>query len=191
MNMYGGVYIQKHPQLKVKLVDGSSLAVAVVLNSIPKRTTQVVLRGKLTKVSVLREDEYEKLDKLLGTKSEGKLVLSKSYTCKTWLVGDGLSEVEQRKASKGTLFIPFSQFPPKKLRKDCFYHTTPAMQIPLAFENVDSCENWLPRRVMSIWRIAGLVHALEGWEEHECGYTTSNIEKVWEATLKHGFQPLK
>ncbi|KAK8302418.1 hypothetical protein V6Z11_D04G084600 [Gossypium hirsutum] len=206
LNMYGGVYMQKHPQLKVKLVDGSSLAVAVVLNSIPKGTTQVVLRGKLTKVacalafalcqkriqvSVLREDGYEKLDKLLGTKSEGKLVLSKSYTCKTWLVGDGLSEVEQRKASKGTLFIPFSQFPPKKLRTDCFYHTTPAMQIPLAFENVDSCENWLPRRVMSIWRIAGLVHALAGWEEHECGYTTSNIEKVWEATLKHGFQPLK
>ncbi|TYI86671.1 hypothetical protein E1A91_D04G081400v1 [Gossypium mustelinum] len=206
MNMYGGVYMQKHPQLKVKLVDGSSLAVAVVLNSIPKRTTQVVLRGKLTKVacalafalcqkriqvSVLREDEYEKLDKLLGTKSEGKLVLSKSYTFKTWLVGDGLSEVEQRKASKGTLFIPFSQFPPKKLRTDCFYHTTPAMQTPLALENVDSCENWLPRRVMSVWRIAGLVHALEGWEEHECGYTTSNIEKVWEATLKHGFQPLR
>ncbi|MBA0630463.1 hypothetical protein Godav_002563 [Gossypium davidsonii] len=109
----------------------------------------------------------------------------------TWLVGDGLSEVEQRKASKGTLFIPFSQFPPKKLRTDCFYHTTPALQIPLAFENVDSCENWLPRRVMSKWRIAGLVHALEGWEEHECGYTTSNIEKVWEAALKHGFQPLK
>ncbi|MFQ6658408.1 hypothetical protein Gotur_027690, partial [Gossypium turneri] len=198
------------PSLKCKLVDGSSLAVAVVLNSIPKGTTQVVLRGKLTKVacalafalcqkriqvSVLREDEYEKLDKLLGTKSEGKLVLSKSYTCKvpkpTWLVGDGLSEVEQRKASKGTLFIPLSQFPPKKLRTDCFYHTTLAMQIPLAFENVDSCENWLPRRVMSIWRIAGLVHAREGWEEHECGYTTSNIEKVWEATLKHGFQPLK
>ncbi|KAK5835628.1 hypothetical protein PVK06_011322 [Gossypium arboreum] len=92
-----GVYIQKHPQLKVKLVDGSSLAVTVVLNRIPKGTTQVVLRGKLTKVAcalafalcqkriqvfVLHEDEYEKLDKLLGTKSEGKLVLSKSYTCK-------------------------------------------------------------------------------------------------------------
>ncbi|PPR94870.1 hypothetical protein GOBAR_AA25797 [Gossypium barbadense] len=90
-------YNIQHPQLKVKLVDGSSLAVTVVLNSIPKGTTQVVLRGKLTKVAcalafalcqkriqvfVLHEDEYEKIDKLLGTKSEGKLVLSKSYTCK-------------------------------------------------------------------------------------------------------------
>ncbi|KAG4143039.1 hypothetical protein ERO13_D06G164100v2 [Gossypium hirsutum] len=206
LNRYGEVYVKKHPQLKVKLVDGSSLAVAVLLNSIPKGTTQVLLRGNLTKVAfavafslcqkgiqvtVLREDEYEKLDKSLGTKSEGKLVISKSYSsCKVWLVGDDLTEEEQRKANKGTLFIPFSQFPLKNLRKDCFYHTTPAMQTPKALENVDSCENWLPRRVMSVWRIAGILHALEGWEEHECGYTISNIDKVWEACLKHGFQPL-
>ncbi|XP_022742397.1 protein ECERIFERUM 1-like isoform X1 [Durio zibethinus] len=206
LNRHGWLYVQKHPQLKVKLVDGSSLAVPVLLNSIPKGTTQVLLRGNLTKVAyaiasalcqkgiqiaVFHEEEYEKLNKSFGTKSEDKLVMSKSYSYKTWLVGDELTEAEQRKASKGTLFIPFSQFPPKKLRKDCFYHTTPAMQTPMALENVDSCENWLPRRVMSVWRIAGLVHALEGWEEHECGYTMSNIEKVWEASLKHGFQPLR
>jgi len=51
LNMYGGLYVSKHPKLKVKIVDGSSLAVAVVLNSIPKGTTQVLLRGKLTKVA--------------------------------------------------------------------------------------------------------------------------------------------
>ncbi|KHG12333.1 Protein WAX2 [Gossypium arboreum] len=156
LNRYGEVYVKKHPQLKVKLVDGSSLAVAVLLNSIPKGTTQVLLRGNLTKVAfavafslcqkgiqvtVLHEDEYEKLDISLGTKSEGKLVISKSYSsCKLWLVGDDLTEEEQRKANKGTLFIPFSQFPLKNLRKDCFYHTTPAMQTPKALENVDSCE---------------------------------------------------
>ncbi|KAK9037168.1 hypothetical protein V6N11_022089 [Hibiscus sabdariffa] len=205
LNGYGGVYVEKHPKLKVKLVDGSSLAVAVVLNAIPKGTTQVVLRGNLTKVaralafalcqkdiqvSVFYEDEYEKLQKSLGSKFGGKLVLSTSYSCKTWLVGDGLTEAEQRQATKGTLFVPFSQFPPKKLRKDCLYHTTPAMHTPVALENVDSCENWLPRRVMSAWRAAGIVHALEGWEEHECGYHMSNIDQVWEASLKHGFQPM-
>ncbi|GMJ14506.1 ECERIFERUM 22, ECERIFERUM 1 [Hibiscus trionum] len=207
LNKYGEVYVKEYPKLKVKLVDGSSLAVAVLLNSIPKGTTQLLLRGKLTKVAVAvafalcqkgiqvavsREDEYEKLDKSIGTKSEGKLVMSKSYSSyKIWLVGDELTEEEQRKAGKGTLFIPFSQFPPKRLRKDCFYHTTPAMLTPKTLENVDSCENWLPRRVMSVWRIAGIVHGLEGWEEHECGYTISNIGKVWEACLKHGFQPLR
>ena len=51
LNRYGGLYVHKHPQLKVKLVDGSSLAVAVLLNSIPKGTTQVLLRGNLTKVA--------------------------------------------------------------------------------------------------------------------------------------------
>lgn len=51
-------------------------------------------------------------------------------------------------------------------------------------------QNWLPRRVMSAWRIAGIVNGLEGWNEHECGMDATNIHKVWEATLRHGFQPL-
>jgi aldehyde decarbonylase len=51
LNMYGGLYVSRHPKLNVKIVDGSSLAVATVLNSIPKGTTQVLLRGKLTKVA--------------------------------------------------------------------------------------------------------------------------------------------
>lgn len=57
-----------------------------------------------------------------------------------WLVGDGLSEEEQSKASKGTIFIPFSSFPPKKMRHNCFYHYTPAMVAPISLENIDSCE---------------------------------------------------
>ncbi|KAL5799096.1 hypothetical protein ACOSQ2_003916 [Xanthoceras sorbifolium] len=205
LNRYGGLYVHRHPGLKIKVVDGSSLAVAVVLNSIPKGTTQVLLRGNLTKVAyalvfalcqkgfqvvTVREDEHEKINKSFNSKSESNLVLSKSYSQKIWLVGEGLTEAEQLKATKGTLFIPFSQFPPKKLRKDCFYHFTPAMATPPSLENVDSCENWLPRRVMSAWRIAGIVHALEGWKEHECGYTMSNIDTVWQSCLRHGFQPL-
>lgn len=50
-------------------------------------------------------------------------------------------------------------------------------------------QNWLPRRVMSAWRIAGILHALEGWNEHECGDQIFNVEKVWEASLRHGFVP--
>ncbi|KAK2650907.1 hypothetical protein Ddye_018396 [Dipteronia dyeriana] len=205
LNRYGGLYVQRMPEMKMKVVDGTSLAVAVIVNSIPKGTTQVLLRGKLTKVAyalvfalcqkglqvvTVREDEHEKIDKSFSSKSSSNLILSKSFSQKTWLVGEGLTEAEQMKARKGTLFIPFSQFPPKKLRKDCFYHLTPAMAAPPSLENVDSCENWLPRRVMSAWRIGGMVHALEGWKEHECGYTMSNIDTVWQATLRHGFQPL-
>lgn len=51
LNIYGGLYVNRHPKLNVKVVDGSSLVVATVLNSIPKGTTQVLLRGKFTKVA--------------------------------------------------------------------------------------------------------------------------------------------
>jgi aldehyde decarbonylase len=43
---------------------------------------------------------------------------------------------------------------------------------------------------MSAWRIAGIVHSIEGWNEHECGYKMHNIDKVWHSALKQGFQPL-
>ncbi|XP_050282677.1 very-long-chain aldehyde decarbonylase CER1-like isoform X4 [Quercus robur] len=142
LNRYGALYVERYPKLNVKVVDGSSLAVAVLLNSIPRGTTQVVLRGKLTKVAyalafnlcqrgitvlTIREDEFLKLNKSFNTNSESNLIFSVSYSQKIWLVGDGLDEEEQLKAPKETLFIPFSQFPPKKLRKDCYYHSPPAM----------------------------------------------------------------
>ncbi|PHU19278.1 Protein CER1-like 1 [Capsicum chinense] len=205
LNNNGELYIKRNPQIKVKVVDGSSLAVAVVLNLIPKGTTQVVLGGHLSKVAnaialalcqggekvmTLREEEYKKLKSNLSPEAATNLVPSKNYASKIWLVGDGLSEDEQLKAPKGTLFIPFSQFPPRKVRKDCFYLHTPAMVTPKHFENVDSCENWLPRRVMSAWRVAGILHALEDWQEHECGSMMFDIEKVWKASLDHGFQPI-
>ncbi|RVW20789.1 Protein ECERIFERUM 1 [Vitis vinifera] len=193
-NSYGELYIHNNPKLKIKVVDGSSLAVAVVLNSIPKGTTQVLFRGNLSKVAYFiasalcqmdiqvatsRKDEYEQLNTRL-----------KNVECEIWVVGDGLTKEEQMKASTGTLFIPFSQFPPKRLRKDCLYHTTPAMMPPKSFQNIDSCENWLPRRAMSASRVAGVIHALEGWNVHECGNTMFNVEKIWEASLQHGFRPL-
>ncbi|GAB2290222.1 Very-long-chain aldehyde decarbonylase cer1 [Dionaea muscipula] len=205
LNRNGELYIQKHPELKLKIVDGSSLAVALVLNSIPKGATQVLFRGKLTKVAygiafslcrkgiqvaASKEEEYEKLKIALGTKHKSNLIFSKCCSQKIWLVGEGLTEDEQLKALKGTAFIPFSQFPPKKLRKNCIYLDPPAMVAPSSFENLHTCENWLPRRVISAWRVAGIVHALEGWNVHECGDTMLQIDKVWQATLRHGFHPL-
>lgn len=140
------------------------------------------------------------------------------FVLQIWLVGDGVNQSDQSKASKGTMFIPFSQFPTKKTRKDCWYGSTPAMFAPKHLENVDSCEvillvfplwqitvmiwsiefsyymmtwqNWLPRRVMSAWRVAGILHAVEEWKVHECGNMMFDIEKIWKASLEHGFRPL-
>ncbi|XP_056161764.1 very-long-chain aldehyde decarbonylase CER1-like isoform X2 [Syzygium oleosum] len=205
LNGCGGLYVERHPQLRVRVVDGSGLAVAVVVNSIPKGTVRVLFRGRLTKVAyaiafalcqrgikvaTLREHEYKMLKKSLNHECDSNLFLSSCHAPKVWIVGDDITEEDQLKASRGTLFIPFTQFPPKKLRGDCFYHHTPAMVTPPSLENVHSCENWLPRRLMSAWHVAGILHAAEGWEEHECGYTITDINKAWQASLRHGFQPL-
>ncbi|KAK7815437.1 protein cer1-like 1 [Quercus suber] len=66
------------------------------------------------KVATLHEVEYMKLNKALDKKSVSSLILSKTYAQKIWLVGDGLTEEEQLKVRKETLFIPYSQSPPKK-----------------------------------------------------------------------------
>ncbi|CAH8250746.1 unnamed protein product [Arabidopsis lyrata] len=207
LNKSGEIYVQKYPKLKIKLVDGSSMAAAVVINNIPKETTEIVFRGNLTKVAsavvfalcqkgvkvvVLREEEHSKLIKSGVGKN---LVLSTSnsyYSLTVWLVGDGIENEEQMKAKEGTLFVPFSHFPPNKLRKDCFYESTPAMRVPKSAQIIDSCENWLGRRVMSAWKVGGIVHALEGWEEHDCGNTCNvlRLHAIWEAALRHDFQPL-
>ncbi|MED6135845.1 hypothetical protein PIB30_050447 [Stylosanthes scabra] len=206
LNKYGELYIKSNPNLKIKIVDGSSLVVAIVVNSIPKEATQVLLCGQLnkvsyaianalcqrgTKITTMYKNDYEILQSIISTDFKKNLVFTGSYTAKIWLVGDQLNEDEQKMARKGTLFIPYSQFPPKKLRKDCFYHVTPSMEIPSSLLNVHSCENWLPRRMVSAWRIAGILHALEGWEVNECGDMMFSIQKIWLASLRHGFRPLK
>ncbi|KAK3433839.1 hypothetical protein EUGRSUZ_D01120 [Eucalyptus grandis] len=157
LNWHGELFIQKHSDLRTKLVDGSSLA-----------GCQVLIRGNLNKLA------YAIAHAL----------------CARGIQEMELAEEEQKKAPKGTLFIPFSQFPPKQIRKDCLYQNTPAMIAPQSFNNLHSCENWLPRRVMSAWRVAGIVHALEGWNVNKCGGMMFDIEKVWEASLQHGFRPL-
>ncbi|KAG9440240.1 hypothetical protein H6P81_020405 [Aristolochia fimbriata] len=209
LNENGKLYLQKHPKLKVKLVDGTTLAAAVVLNSIPHGIGKVIMRGQQSKasyaialglcqkgikVAIACKYEHQWLKRQVAAKFWSNLVLSDVYDSKVWLVGNGVSDEEQEKAVKDTCFIPFSPFPVKNLRKDCSYHTTPAMRVPNNLENMHACENWLPRRVMSAWRIAGIIHALEGWDTHECGdhheQVLMNVDKVWNAALQHGYCPL-
>ena len=51
LNGSGELYLQKYPKLGLKLVDGTSLAAAVVVNSIPHGADQVVLSGNISKVA--------------------------------------------------------------------------------------------------------------------------------------------
>ncbi|WOL10634.1 protein ECERIFERUM 1-like [Canna indica] len=205
VNGNGELYLRKYPKLRLKIVDGSSLAAAVILNSIPPDTRKVVLRGNISKVDYIvasalcqkgvevmmsQKQEYYMIRSKIPEHGAGHLTLSNNCSAQVWIIGDGLEDVEQRTAIKRTLFIPSSWFPPKKVRKDCTYYTTPAMKIPDTLENMHSCENWLPRRVMSASRVAGIVHALEGWDSHECGDRIQDIDRMWAAALHHGFLPL-
>ncbi|KAI3846631.1 hypothetical protein MKX03_029499 [Papaver bracteatum] len=240
INRNGEIYIQKHPTLKIKIVDGSSLATAIVVNSITNLKTQhrlvVMIRGKLTKVVsylalalcqrgvqvvvIGSASDFEKLRSRFFSNSSSSqaslleannLIPSTNYNNahghrQVWLVDDEFSSEEHASAPKQTIFIPYTQIPPwfnfKKntkgaaniLRKDCVYYSTPSMIIPASLENVHSCENWLLRRVISAWRVAGILHALEDWEGHECGNwlvaeDDGMIDKVWSASLRRGFLP--
>ncbi|KAL4186526.1 hypothetical protein AMTRI_Chr09g34380 [Amborella trichopoda] len=151
LNANGELYVEKLKGLKMKLVDGCTLAAACVLNSIPPDTDEVLIQGHLSKTG--------------------------------YIVAMALC----KRGIKGTIFIPFSQFPLKMIRKDCTYLSTPAMIVPSNLENMHSCENWLPRRVMSAWRVGGILNALEGRETH--GDTMLDLDKVWSSALNRGFLP--
>ncbi|CAN6273996.1 unnamed protein product [Urochloa humidicola] len=204
LNRNGELYVIRKPNLKTKIVDGTSLAVAAVLHMIPQGSKDVLLLGDASKVSTVlasalceREiqvhfvdkDLYDCLKQELRPELRKHLLLSSSYSSKEWLVGDKVTDQEQRKAQAGVHFVPYSQFPPNATRPDCVYHNTPALVVPGSLENLHACENWLPRRVMSAWRAAGIVHALEKWDAHECGARVTGVDKAWRAALAHGFRP--
>lgn len=50
MNGNGELFLKRHPNLKIRVVDGGSLVVALVINSIPNGITEVILRGKFSKI---------------------------------------------------------------------------------------------------------------------------------------------
>lgn len=204
LNGNGELFRQKYPKLGVRIVDGSGLATAVVLKSIPSDAKKVFLRTGTSKIAraiaialcdrgvqvIMNEKEvYHMLKSQIPENRASYLKLSSDNVPQLWIVHN-IDDNEQKMAPKGTIFIPISQFPLKKLRKDCTYMSTPAMRIPEEMKNIHSCENWLPRRVMSAWHIAGILHALEGWNMHECGDEMMDIEKSWSAAIRHGFLPL-
>ncbi|XP_042422212.1 very-long-chain aldehyde decarbonylase GL1-6-like [Zingiber officinale] len=52
LNGYGKLYVKRNPMLKAKIVDGTSLATAVLLNHIPKETESVLLAGRVSKLAL-------------------------------------------------------------------------------------------------------------------------------------------
>lgn len=214
LNESGKQFVNQHENLRIRIVDGSTLAAAFILNSIPEKETSEVLlisggacklesgiarvlceRGVRVQLLVDSEEQIEKSKMKVPREFRHNLFHVTSYksciTCKTWIVGRWLSREDQMKAPKGTRFIPLLPFPIPNVRDDCTYETVPAMSVPKNLENLHACENGLPRRVLSAWRVGGIVHALEDWNHHECDdvIDSDSVIRVWEAAIKHGFFP--
>lgn len=129
LNKNGEIYIQKHPHLKIKMIDGTSLAAAVVLNSIPKGTTRVLLAGKLTKVAcavasnlcrkgiqVASLDEQDYIKFKLSKKFGSNLVFATTYDDHlVWLVGDGISKKRTNEGSQRNIIHSFLSAPNRKI----------------------------------------------------------------------------
>ncbi|OMO68804.1 Fatty acid hydroxylase [Corchorus olitorius] len=134
LNGNGELYIQRHPKLKTKVVDGSSLAAAIVVNSIPKETTQVLFTGKLSKVghaialalclkgvqvATLNEDVYNKLKLSLDSKFGNNLLLAQNYDQKHILHADmvgggGIEPNRTIQGKKGNIIPSIFQIPTKE-----------------------------------------------------------------------------
>ncbi|CAD5191286.1 unnamed protein product [Musa acuminata subsp. malaccensis] len=106
LNGCGMLYVKRNPKLKVRIVDGTSLAVAVVLHSIPEGTQSVLLLvGNVSKmalslclalckvdiqVEMVQRDKFNLLKQRLPPQLQNYLVLSGKYRSKTWLLGNGV-----------------------------------------------------------------------------------------------------
>ncbi|VAI17887.1 unnamed protein product [Triticum turgidum subsp. durum] len=107
----------QHPNLRVRVVHGNTLTAAVILNEIPKGTTEVFMTGATSKLGraialylcrkkirvmmmTLSTERFQKIQKEAAAEDQQYLVqvtkFQSAEQCKTWIVGKWLSPREQR-----------------------------------------------------------------------------------------------
>ncbi|XP_039120343.1 very-long-chain aldehyde decarbonylase GL1-1-like [Dioscorea cayenensis subsp. rotundata] len=212
LNGGGTLFVNKHPNLKVRVVHGNTLTAAVILHEIPKDVKQVFLTGATSKlgraialylctknIRVLMltpsTERFQKIQKEAPVEYRHNLVHVTKYQaaqdCKTWIVGKWLSLREQRWAPPGTHFHQFVVPPIIGFRSDCTYGKLAAMRLPKDVEGLGMCEYTMERGVVHACHAGGVVHFLEGWQHHEVGaIDVERIDVVWEAAMKHGLSPV-
>ncbi|KAK1630926.1 hypothetical protein QYE76_005241 [Lolium multiflorum] len=211
LNGGGTLFVNKHPDLRVRVVHGNTLTAAVILNEIPNGTTEVFMTGATSKLGraialylckkrirvmmmTLSTERFQKIQKEAPEECQQYLVQVTKFRsatqCKTWIVGKWLSPREQRWAPSGTHFHQFVVPPIMEFRRDCTYGKLAAMRLPKDARGLGSCEFSLERGVVHACHAGGVVHFLEGYKHHEVGaIDVERIDVVWEAALKHGIRP--
>nr|CAD1825585.1 unnamed protein product [Ananas comosus var. bracteatus] len=212
LNGGGALFVNKHPNLKVRVVHGNTLTAAVILNEIPKDTKEVFLTGATSKLGraialylcrkrirvlmlTLSTERFQMIQKEAPQEFQHYLVQVTKYraaqNCKTWIVGKWLSLREQQWAPPGTHFHQFVVPPIIGFRRDCTYGKLAAMKLPDDVQGLGVCEYTLDRGVVHACHAGGVVHLLEGWAHHEVGpIDVDRIDLVWRAALKHGLKPV-
>ncbi|XP_059276470.1 very-long-chain aldehyde decarbonylase CER3-like [Lycium ferocissimum] len=212
LNGGGTLFVNKHPNLRVRVVHGNTLTAAVILNEIPKHITEVFLTGATSKlgraialylctrqVRVLMltssTERFQKIQKEAPAECQKYLIQVTKYqaakNCKTWIVGKWITPREQKFAPAGAHFHQFVVPPVLPFRSDCTYGDLAAMRLPSDVQGLGSCEYTMERGVVHACHAGGVVHSLEGWTHHEVGaIDVHRIDLVWEAALKHGLMPV-
>ncbi|KAH0707023.1 hypothetical protein KY289_012099 [Solanum tuberosum] len=213
LNGGGTLFVNKYPNLKVRVVHGNTLTAAVILNQIPKHdVNEVFLTGATSKlgraialylctkqVRVLMltssTERFQKILKEAPYEDQKYLVHVTKYQaakhCKTWIVGKWITPREQKFAPVGAHFHQFVVPPVLPYRSDCTYGDLAAMRLPPHVKGLGSCEYTMERGVVHACHAGGVVHSLEGWTHHEVGaIDVQRIDLVWEAALKHGLMPV-
>ncbi|CAL9778862.1 unnamed protein product [Musa acuminata subsp. burmannicoides] len=212
LNGGGTLFVNKHPDLRVRVVHGNTLTAAVILNEIPLNVTEVFLTGATSKLSraialylcrkrvrvlmlTLSTERFQKIQKEAPVECQEYLVQVTKYqagqNCKTWIVGKWISLREQRCAPPGTHFHQFVVPPIISFRRDCTYGKLAAMRLPQDVQGLGMCEYTLERGIVHACHAGGVVHLLEGWTHHEVGaIDVDRIDVVWRAALKHGLTPV-
>ncbi|GLT80438.1 hypothetical protein SLA2020_518770 [Shorea laevis] len=212
LNGGGTLFVNKHPDLKVRVVHGNTLTAAVILNDIPKDVKEVFLTGATSKLGraialylcrrrvrvlmlTLSTERFQNILKEAPVDCQNYLVQVTKYqaaqNCKTWIVGKWITPREQSWAPTGTHFHQFVVPPIFQCRRDCTYGDLAAMRLPKDVEGLGTCEYTMERGVVHACHAGGVVHFLEGWSHHEVGaIDVDRIDVVWEAALKHGLKPV-
>ncbi|KAH9318625.1 hypothetical protein KI387_020394, partial [Taxus chinensis] len=109
----------------------------------------------------------------------------------TWVIGKWAGYRDQMWAPAGTVFHQFTVAQIIEFRKDCTYRDSIALLLPPSAKGVNGCEYTLRRRAVYACHAGGVVHALQGYPDHEVGaIDVHRIDTLWNAALHHGFMPL-
>jgi sterol desaturase/sphingolipid hydroxylase (fatty acid hydroxylase superfamily) len=209
LNGGGLLFVQKHPELRVRVVHGNTLTAAAILQKIPNGIKEVFLTGSTSKLGraialylsergvrvimyTTAEERFNKIRDEAKEKFRSLLVhaptMEAGTHCKDWVVGKHCSKEEQALAPPSTTFHQFVVPKIPESRKDCFYTDLPAFAMPKDAKDFKTCEMTMERGVVHACHAGAVVHGLEGWDFHEVGAIDhTRIDETWAAAIKHGF----